>query len=148
MAPPRDRTTYFEALPANQLALGLYLEADRMRSLVINKANLDNQRNAVQEERRLGLDSQAYGKSGEIQALVYDNTTQAFGDRLDGRSECCECRRCRSLLQNILRANNAVLAVVGDFKTADALKIIKEYFEKIPRQRSARGRHDEPEQRS
>jgi predicted Zn-dependent peptidase len=69
-----DRTTYFEALPANQLALGLYLEADRMRSLVINKANLDNQRNAVQEERRLGLDNQAYGKSGEIQqALVYDN---------------------------------------------------------------------------
>src|SRR5919205_873132 len=35
-----DRTTYFEALPANQLDLALFLEADRMRSLVINKANL------------------------------------------------------------------------------------------------------------
>ena len=59
-----DRTTYFEALPSNQLDLALYLEADRMRSLVINKANLDNQRNAVQEERRLGVDNQPYGKSG------------------------------------------------------------------------------------
>src|SRR6266568_2738686 len=35
-----DRTTYFEALPSNQLDLALFLEADRMRSLVINKANL------------------------------------------------------------------------------------------------------------
>src|SRR6185503_13651367 len=69
-----DRTTYFEALPSNQLDLALYLEADRMRSLVINKANLDNQRNAVQEERRLGVDNQPYGQSGEIlQGLIYDN---------------------------------------------------------------------------
>src|SRR5881398_2417518 len=69
-----DRTNYFEALPANQLALALFLEADRMRSLAINKANLDNQRNAVQEERRLGVDNQPYGQSGEVQqGLIYDN---------------------------------------------------------------------------
>src|ERR1700674_4551263 len=44
-----DRTVYFESLPANQLDLGLFLEADRMRSLATNitKENLDNQRNAV-----------------------------------------------------------------------------------------------------
>src|ERR1044071_5361929 len=69
-----DRTNYFEALPANQLDLALYLEADRMKSLVISKENLDNQRNAVQEERRQGVDNQPYGKSGEIQQeLLYDN---------------------------------------------------------------------------
>src|SRR6185295_1493865 len=62
-----DRTNYFEALPANQIDLALFLEADRMRSLAITKENLDNQRNAVQEERRLGVDNEAYGKSGEIQ---------------------------------------------------------------------------------
>jgi predicted Zn-dependent peptidase len=57
-----DRTNYFEMLPANQLDLALFLEADRMRSLAITKENLDNQRNAVQEERRLGVDNQPYGK--------------------------------------------------------------------------------------
>src|ERR1700752_5497376 len=62
-----DRTNYFEALPANHLDLALFLEADRMKSLAITKDNLDNQRNAVQEERRLGVDNQAYGKSGEVQ---------------------------------------------------------------------------------
>src|SRR5205085_8237002 len=69
-----DRTNYFEAFAANQLDLGLFLESDRMRSLVISQANLDNQRNAVQEERRLGVDNQPYGKTGEVvQDLVYDN---------------------------------------------------------------------------
>src|SRR5580704_902194 len=56
-----DRTNYFESFASNQLDLGLFLEADRMRSLAINQANLDNQRNAVQEERRLGHDNQPYG---------------------------------------------------------------------------------------
>src|SRR5205809_7227753 len=62
-----DRTTYFEALPANQLDLGLYLEADRMRSLASNitKENLDNQRNAVQEKQRLGVDNQPNGSFRE-----------------------------------------------------------------------------------
>src|SRR2546423_12048764 len=46
-----DRTNYFETLPANQLDMALYLEADRMRALDITQANLDNQRAVVQEER-------------------------------------------------------------------------------------------------
>src|SRR5919199_4434038 len=69
-----DRTTYFEALPANQLDLALFLEADRMRSLAITKENLDNQRNAVQEERRLGIDNRPYGKTYErLSEVAYDN---------------------------------------------------------------------------
>ena len=71
-----DRTNYFDELPANQLELALFLEADRMRSLptAITKENLDNQRNAVQEERRLGVDNQPYGKTQEkFQETIYDN---------------------------------------------------------------------------
>ncbi|HSQ11952.1 MAG TPA: insulinase family protein, partial [Candidatus Deferrimicrobium sp.] len=47
-----DRTNYFETLPSNQLELGLFLEADRMRAPAITQANFDNQRLTVQEERR------------------------------------------------------------------------------------------------
>ena len=39
-----DRTNYFETLPSNELALGLWLEADRMRSLAITQDNFENQR--------------------------------------------------------------------------------------------------------
>src|SRR3972149_8908188 len=70
----KDRTLYFETLPSNQLDLGLFLEADRMRSLEITQENLDNQRNAVQEERRLGVDNQPYGRTFEaIDELAYEN---------------------------------------------------------------------------
>src|SRR5271154_5121377 len=69
-----DRTTYFEELPKNQLDLGLFLEADRMRALNITQANLDNQRNAVQEERRQSVDNQPYGRAGlDLDNLSYDN---------------------------------------------------------------------------
>src|SRR6185436_18883551 len=70
----KDRTLYYQTLPSNQLDLALFLEADRMWSLQITKENLDNQRNAVQEERRLSVDNQAYGKTFEtIDQLAYTN---------------------------------------------------------------------------
>src|SRR6266403_1894310 len=131
-----DRTNYFEALPANQLDLALYLEADRMRSLAITKDNLDNQRNAVQEERRLGVDNQPYGKSGEIQQeLLYDNfaykhTTIGSMEDLNAASVA----DVQSFFKMYYAPNNAVLTLVGDFKSADALATIKKYFENIPRQ--------------
>src|SRR5579863_9462465 len=61
-----DSTIYFERVPANQLDMALFLESDRMRALRITQANLDNQRNTVQEERRLRMDNQPYGKTNEI----------------------------------------------------------------------------------
>jgi zinc protease len=131
-----DRTTYFEALPSNQLDLALFLEADRMRSLVINKANLDNQRNAVQEERRLGVDNQPYGQSGEIQqGLIYDNFAYkhtVIGSMDDLNAATVE--DVAAFFKTYYAPNNAVLTLVGDFKTADALKKIKENFSSIPRQ--------------
>jgi zinc protease len=131
-----DRTTYFEALPSNQLDLALFLEADRMRSLVINKANLDNQRNAVQEERRLGVDNQPYGKSGEIQqGLIYDNF--AYKHTVIGSMEDLNAATVEDVagfFKTYYAPNNAVLTLVGNFNTADALKKIKANFEKIPRQ--------------
>src|SRR5712692_4116711 len=69
-----DSTNYFERVPANQLDMALFLEADRMSGLHITPANLDNQRNTVQEERRLRMDNQPYGKTSEVIGdLAYDN---------------------------------------------------------------------------
>jgi len=131
-----DRTNYFEAMPSNQLELALFLEADRMRSLAVTQDNLDNQRNAVQEERRIGLDNAAYGKSGEIQQeLMYDNfaykhDTIGSMDDLNAAS----VGDVQAFFKMYYAPNNAVLTVVGDFKSADALATVKKYFEAIPRQ--------------
>ena len=132
----QDRTTYFETLPANQLDLGLYLEADRMRSLAVTQANLDNQRNAVQEERRLGIDNQPFGKTFEaILDTAYDNfaykhSTIGSMDDLNAAT----LQDVTDFFRIYYAPNNAVLTLVGDFKTDEALAKVKKYFEAIPAQ--------------
>ena len=55
-----DRTNYYQTFPSNRLNLGLWLEADRMRSLAVTQENFDNQREVVQEEKRQRMDNQPY----------------------------------------------------------------------------------------
>ncbi len=131
-----ERTLYFETLPANQLDLLLFLEADRMKSLDISKLNLDNQRNAVQEERRLGLDNQAYGKTFEkFGETMYDNFNykhSVIGSMEDLNAATVD--DVREFFRIYYAPNNAVLTLVGDFKSDDALARIQKAYEAIPAQ--------------
>ena len=131
-----DRTLYFETLPANQLELALFLESDRMRSLDITKANLDNQRNAVQEERRLGVDNQPYGKTFErIGEQAYDNP--AYHHSVIGSMEdlnAASVDDVATFFKTYYAPNNAVLSIVGDVDTKKTMALIEKYFGPISRQ--------------
>ncbi len=133
-----DRTNYFEVLPKNQLDLALFLEADRMGHLAVNQPNLDNQRNAVQEERRLGIDNQPYGKSYlEIDNLSYDNFAykhSVIGSMRDLND--ATLADVQDFFRIYYAPNNAVLTLVGDFDPGVALEKVKKYFAAIPRQPS------------
>ena len=132
----KDRTLYFETLPANQLDLGIFLEADRMKSLAITKDNLDNQRNAVQEERRLGVDNQPYGKTFElIDTLAYENPAyehSVIGSMADLNAASVE--DVASFFKTYYAPNNAVVAIVGDVDTKVAIEKVRKAFESIPSQ--------------
>jgi zinc protease len=131
-----DLTLYFETLPANQLELALFLEADRMRSLEITQENLDNQRQAVQEERRLRIDNQPYGRTYErFTELFYDNF--AYQHSVIGSMEDLNAASVGDVAQffkTYYAPNNAVLSLVGDFRKDEALALVRKYFEPIPRQ--------------
>lgn len=131
-----DRTTYFESLPKNQLDLALYLESDRMRALEITQANLDNQRNAVQEERRLGVDNQPYGKAFlDIDNLAYDNFAykhSTIGEMSD--LNAANLQDMQDFFRVYYAPNNAVLTLVGDLDPAQTLEKVKKYFGDIPAQ--------------
>jgi predicted Zn-dependent peptidase len=131
-----ERTNYFETLPANQLELGIFLEADRMRSLEVTQANFDNQRHAVQEERRLNYDNRAYGRTAEtVFETAYDNFAykhSTIGSMEDLNAATLE--EARAFFRTYYAPNNAVLTLVGDFKTDAALALVKKYFESIPAQ--------------
>ena len=131
-----DRTNYFQTLPANQLELGIFLEADRMRSLNINQANLDNQRHTVQEERRQGVDNRPYGRTYEaVIDTAYDNF--AYKHSTIGSMEDLNAATVKDVAEffrTYYAPNNAVLSLVGAFKTEEAMALIKKHFDNIPSQ--------------
>jgi zinc protease len=131
-----DRTNYFEELPRNQLDLALYLEADRMRALNITQANLENQRQTVQEERRQSLDNQPYGKANlDLDSLSYDNFAykhSTIGSMAD--LNAATIADVADFFRIYYAPNNAVLTLVGDFDPEEALARVKKYFASIPSQ--------------
>ncbi len=132
----KDRTMYYEILPSNQLDLALFLEADRMRSLDITQANIDNQRSAVQEERRLALDNQPYGRTAEaLDELAYDNFAYqhpVIGTMADIGAATKD--DVAGFFKTYYAPNNAAVAIVGDVGTGATLEKVRRYFESIPPQ--------------
>jgi predicted Zn-dependent peptidase len=132
----KDRTLYYETLPSNQLDLALFLEADRMWSLDVTKENLDNQRNAVQEERRQGLDNQPYGHTRELlDELAYENFAyehSVIGSMADLNAASVD--DVKAFFKTYYAPNNAVLAIVGDVDTTQTLAKVRQYFGRIPSQ--------------
>ena len=132
----KDRTVYYETLPSNQVDMALFLEADRMKSLAITKANLDNQINAVQEERRLGVDNVPYGKLEDVlPGLAYENFAykhSVIGSMADLSAATVE--DVAAFFKMYYAPNNAVLGIVGDVDTKATLEKVKKYFGPIPRQ--------------
>ncbi len=130
-----ERTNYYETVPANQLELALFLEADRMRSLAVTAANFENQRGTVIEERRQNYDNRPYGRSSEIlPELVFDNFANAhstIGSLAD--LEAFTFEQAVNFHSQYYRPNNCVLAIVGDIDPAQALARVEHHFGDIPR---------------
>jgi len=145
-----DRTNYFETLPSNDLALGLWLEADRMRSLAITQENFENQRTTVMEERRQRIDNQPYIPSMlRINELAYGDywayAHSTIGDMQDLVNAPLEA--VQAFFDMYYTPNNAVLSISGDFGPDEAMQLVKQYFGDIPaRQTPAYSEPPPPEQ--
>ncbi|HEV3471502.1 MAG TPA: pitrilysin family protein [Pyrinomonadaceae bacterium] len=131
-----ERTNYFETLPASQLPLALWLESDRMRSLKVTQENLDNQRDAVKEEKRLNYDNRPYSNAFlRLNELVYRNPANAhstIGSMED--LDAATIEDVREFFRVYYAPNNAVLAIVGDFDPREARALVEKYFASIPPQ--------------
>ncbi|HWZ61285.1 MAG TPA: pitrilysin family protein [Gemmatimonadaceae bacterium] len=133
-----DRTNYFETVPSNQLALALWLEADRMGRLLpaMTQVKLDTQRDVVKNERRWSIDNQPYGTCWErLQELAFP-PTHPFHHSLIGSMEDLSA----ASLDDVARffatyytPDNAVLSIAGDFDPREARRLVTEYFGPIPR---------------
>jgi predicted Zn-dependent peptidase len=131
-----ERTNYYETLPASQLPLALWLESDRMRSLAVTQENLDNQREAVKEEKRLRYDNQPYGQIFDlINDMIYKNFANAHStigsmEHLDAAT----VEDVQEFFRIFYAPNNAVIVLSGAFDSEEAKQLIETYFADIPSQ--------------
>jgi predicted Zn-dependent peptidase len=137
-----DRTNYFNEIPSNRLNLALWLEADRMRSLVISPENLKNQQEAVKEERRLRFDNQPYvGTLVDSLPTMFDATScYAYSHSIIGSMDdlnAATVEDVQAFFNLYYAPNNATLVIAGDFQPAEARRLVGEYFGGIPRGQTA-----------
>jgi len=131
-----DFTVYWETLPSNQLDLALFLEADRMRSLRLDQARLETERATIAAERQQAVDNAPYGRAGNVMLETaydipgYKHSTIGTAETLQKAS----LQEINDFFTIFYAPNNAVLAVAGDFKPADARARIENYFQHIAAQ--------------
>ena len=132
-----DRTNYFETLPGHELELALWLESDRMASLLpaMTQEKLDNQRDVVKNERRWSVDNQPYGDWDElIQQLVYPAGHPYHHSTIGSMEDlsAASLDDVRDFFATWYAPNNAVLTIAGDFETDAALEMVRRHFGPIP----------------
>lgn len=131
-----DTTEYYEEFSSGALDIVLQMEADRMRALKLDRANIEQERGIVSEERRVNTDNSVEGSMSE---RLWNSAFVAHPYRWDpiGFMKDIQAIRladAKSYFRTYYAPNNAVVSVVGDFNTADLLRRMRLYFSDIPRQ--------------
>jgi zinc protease len=130
-----DETVFWQTLPAHYLPVVLWMEADRMATLRIDNDTFRREVEVVKEERRLRIDNQPYGRLSE---LINDNAFAAhpykhptIGSMAD--LDASSIADVREFHRTFYVPENAVLAIVGDFDSAQALQMVTQYFGRVPK---------------
>jgi predicted Zn-dependent peptidase len=130
-----DYTRYFEELPSNALELGLFLEADRMRSVRLSEETLENQIAVVKEEIRVNVLNRPYGgfpwiQLPQVMFKTFNNSHNGYGSFED--LEAATVDDAAQFFEQYYAPGNAVLAVVGDFDVDPAAALVEKHFGSIP----------------
>lgn len=132
-----ERTNYFETMPAHQVELALWLEADRMGSLLtaLDEESLENQRDVVKNERRQRYDNVPYGTAFEkLVAMAYPEGHPYHHTPIGSMADldAASLEDAREFFRTYYAPNNAVLSIVGDIDPEQTLAWIEKYFGSIP----------------
>ncbi len=135
-----DYTAYFETVPANKLALWMWMESERLYEPVFRE--FYSERDVVFEERRMRTESTPLGKFyEEAEALFWESVPYSW-PVLGWPSDIPAISKADAdqFFATYYAPQNITLILVGDIKTNDAVSLAKKYFERIPR-----GKKDVPD---
>ncbi|PMH41280.1 peptidase M16 [Vibrio sp. 10N.286.49.B3] len=134
----RDRTNYFETVPANQLEKMLWLESDRMGFLLeaVSQEKFEIQRDTVKNERAQNYDNRPYGLMWERISEAMFPEGHPYSWQTIGYVEDLDRVDVNDLKAFFLRwygPNNAVITIGGDIDKEQTLEWVNQYFGTIPR---------------
>lgn len=125
-----DYTGFYENLPSSKLDLMMDLEVDRMTSLNLREEDLKSEREVVKEERRWRVDNNPMGVMNEtMMSTVF--TKHPYRWPVIGFMKDIEnynVDKLRFFYERFYVPNNAVLVLVGDFKTTAVKSMIEKHY--------------------
>ena len=130
-----DETVFWETVPAQYLPMVLWLEADRMATLRVDKETFTSEREVVKEERRMRVDNQPYGRLNEI---IYDQafTVHPYKHATIGSMadlEAATVEDVQDFYHTYYVPSNATLVLVGDFDSGQAVELVNQYMGRVPK---------------
>jgi len=127
-----DSTQYFWSMPANRLQLWAWLESQRIAHPV--EREFYKERNVVQEERRMRVDSSPVGRMIEqfLATAYVAHHYRVPGVGWESDISQVSATEAEAFHEKYYVPSNIVIAVVGDIKTSTAMPILERYFDKIP----------------
>lgn len=126
----QDITSYYEVLPSNQLKLALWIESERLRSLVIDSTGVETQRSVVKEERKARYENQPYGSWSEevfkraFKKHPYRWVPIGYVQYIDE----AKINEFRDFHDHFYVPKNAVLVIAGDIDLKETKKLVELYF--------------------
>jgi predicted Zn-dependent peptidase len=131
----QDRTYYYELFPSNQVALGLWLESERMLHAKIEDVGVNTQKEVVKEEKRQRIDNQPYGS---LIAEIFKRAFKVHPYRWQPIGSLEHLSRAKlqdfvDFYHTFYVPNNCVLSIAGDINIPELKKQINEYFGSIPK---------------
>lgn len=130
-----DWTFFYETLPADQVELALWLEAERMNFLRIDQQAFDTERNVVEEELRM-YENRPYGT---LMKKLLPGLFEVHPYRWPPIGNLAHLRATsvgdlRAFWRRYYVPDNAVLVIVGAISHENAQALAERYFGWVPSQ--------------
>jgi zinc protease len=129
-----DKTIFYQNVPSNQLALVLWLESDRMKTLNINAANIENLKNSLIEDIQQRQTADPYLENfWYFDRLLFPNISYGhpiLGTIPDIKSITVE--DVKDFFSSYYTPSNAVLSIAGHIDKNIVIELVEKYFSTIP----------------
>ncbi len=129
-----NHTNYYQLYPKTYLPMALELEADRMSNLLLRQQDFDPEMKVVMEERRLRTDDNPRSLAFErFKWIAYP--TSHYRQPVIGHMknlQNIQLEDVKKWYRDWYIPNNAILIIVGDVDSENALLQVQKYFGDIP----------------